>query len=839
MKSHNSKLSVLLAGLFLALCAVLCAEIYRERELVLENERNELSNKVQIIEISISGQIKQVDLILKAAQNIALEPDKNPAKTNAALAKLLGYAPDALSLRIADASGRYIYDASGSPSNANIADRAYFTNQKNSASDEIFAEGPLYSRVVNAWTITFSRPVRAPDGTFLGIVQSSIRSENLAKSFEKIVSQNPLSFSYISLYNTDLALAARYPQPEPKFLGKKSSNPDFAAAVADNPAQGFYSTVSSFDGQKKFVAYKKLDALPYLVMIGESQERAMAVWKRSAAGILALAAILAASFIQIVRKNMRDVRQALFEDELHYRELLETSTDGIHIINERGELLEANRSFYEMLGCPPDSRGRLRRIEDWDCHFNPDQLGLTLLSMSRMPSTVETVHRRLDGSSINVEITSHAFTHKGQLRIYCSSRDITQRTKDSAALRNAKENLENEVQSRTAELRQALAQAQSATVAKSAFLANMSHEIRTPLNAIIGLSFLLRKTDLPPEAIDRLQKIENAGNHLLEIVNAVLDLSKIEAGKFEVAPKPCNVHSILNNAISILGPKAQAKGLGLLLDNRLGERVFKIDPLLVQQALINYGANAIKFTSSGCVQIRASQNPGGELLFEVLDQGIGIRPEDEPKLFKAFEQADASLARAYGGTGLGLAITKNLAALLGGTCGWNNNDPGPGCRFWFTAAACETSPEAARPREAPRTEIPEAGEACLNARILLAEDEPVNAEIALDILRGRFEHVERVADGQAAVERVRSGGCDLVLMDMQMPVMDGVRAAKFIRKTLQSDIPIIALTANAFKEDELACLEAGMDGFLSKPIDENALVAMIADLLRRRAKAPS
>jgi signal transduction histidine kinase/CheY-like chemotaxis protein len=403
------------------------------------------------------------------------------------------------------------------------------------------------------------------------------------------------------------------------------------------------------------------------------------------------------------------------------------------------------------------------------------------------------------------------------------------------------------------ELVRAKEAAEAGARAKSIFLATMSHEIRTPLNGVLGMASLLRQGQLTLEQRRNVDAITSCGDALLHIINDILDLSKLEAGMMEIEDAPFDLSLLINSTVDVTRGAATGKGIALEVhtDPAL-PRIIRGDRNRLRQALLNLLSNAIKFTEIGKVVLRATRHgPADQLRIEVSDTGIGIPEEARDRLFKEFSQIDASISRRFGGTGLGLAITQRIVQAMHGRIGVES-EPGKGSSFWFeipvvpapdavlsddTAGfehrALPLPVSAIGAGERPLPPIPTTG----GWRILVAEDMAVNQMVARGLLEVRGHSVDVAADGAEAIAKAEENDYDLILMDMQMPRMDGLEATRLIRARggKLARIPIVAMTANAFGSDQAACSEAGMNDFIAKPVDAEKLHATLNRVMAGRS----
>jgi PAS domain S-box-containing protein len=496
------------------------------------------------------------------------------------------------------------------------------------------------------------------------------------------------------------------------------------------------------------------------------------------------------------------VEATLRETEAQYRQLVESSTDVAWRIDTSGRITFVNNASERVLGLSPDQlRGRLFTTMSDPSSVDRDRTALAHLLSGDELWGYETVARNASGGKVHLKLSARP------------QRDEAGRITGAQGILH---DISLEVSTRAA-LRVARETAEQADAAKSAFLANMSHEIRTPMTGILGTADLILDSELTPEQRRSVELIVTSGETLLTIINDILDLSKIEAGQLELEDIRLNLHEILRDTVSLMGSAARNKGIELTLD--LQEQVprsVRGDPTRLRQVLNNLVSNAIKFTTSGGVTVSASlvsrEREMAAVRFAVRDTGIGISPEAAARIFEPFRQADASTTRNYGGTGLGLSISRRLVEMMGGTLGVDSI-PDHGSEFHFTLGFVIAQATG----EIPAVKLPSSS-STKSLRVLIAEDNPVNQEVAGTMLRRRGHQVDIVGNGREAVEAVARQAYDVVLMDLQMPILDGLGATAEIRAAEKGKrVPIIALTANAAGGEREKVIAAGMDDYVAKP----------------------
>ena len=692
----------------------------------------------------------------------------------------------------------------------NVADRPYFTSLRDASDDKLYIGTPLFGRVTGHWTMSVTRRINASDGGFDGVVIATMDLSSLDEFYAAM----QLGRGMVQLIGTDGIVRAR--APASGIPGRRVTGPE--RQMLGGEMAGSFQAIDPLDGIDRLVSFCEVEGLPLIVAVGQDTETVLAdwnvMWRNHLLVGIAFTAVTLLLGVLLERHRLQGVRS-----QAALAATMENVTQGVLMVDRDGSVAFVNRRAIELLDMPPHLGRPGQRFQDalqWQLdqgEFGPvDMVDPAFLALIRNGgiATEFSYYERTRANGRVLEIRTEIMADGGAVRTYT---DITHRKRTEQALADARD------------------AAEAAGRARAEFLAVMSHEIRTPMNGIIGVSSLLLDMQLGASERRYTQIIMDSGQHLLHLINDILDFSRLDAGKLDLEEAAFDLRAMLQGTLGMIAPEAQAKGLDLALDAaaELPNMVLG-DAHRLRQVLLNLLGNAIKFTERGRVALvveRLGHGPDRVRIgFAVVDTGIGIAPDMVGKLFTEFTQVDSSITRRFGGSGLGLAISRRLVERMGGDIKVESA-LGLGSRFSFEVSLRQEASAASfglAAHTAPKPATPTA-----TFRILLTEDNATNRLVTSRMLERHGHSVVAVSDGQQAVAAASEGGFDLVIMDLMMPVMDGLAATRAIR-ALPSPlgaVPVIGLTAAATAGDEAACLEAGMNAFAAKPISAPDLAAIV------------
>ena len=815
-----------LTPLFLIVIPIVLVWVSIASHLEQEHAQNEQAGQENAANLArgfaedVERTIESADQLLKVLRNA-----RAPSPSSFDLTKL---APandilNGLTLQIATTDKDGIVSASNLPitGRVDLSDREHIKVHFNTPRDDLFISKPVLGRVSNKWSIQFTRKTFDKDGHFDGVIVMSLDPYYLSRFYESL----EIGKGAILLVGTkDGVIRARAPAVA-NAIGQ-TLQADRMRMIAEGPPAGHYVAIGSIDGVERLFSYRRLERFGMAVSVGLATDDLYAAYRQDRSDRIRLGIGLT-TFILIAGSLLAMQSRRLRESRSHMAAALDNISQGIILVDPEGNMPVANRRAVQLLDLPDESLKTTASYADIMhqlidrgefAHASLPEVDLRRAMQGEGPAP--TVYEWMRPNGRTLEVRTHVLSDAGTVRTFT---DVTERKAFEHELQTARD------------------AAEAANQAKSEFLSTMSHEIRTPMNGVLGMAGLLLDTYLSPQQRRFATTLRDTADDMLRIINDILDFSKLEAGRMDFEDIPFELAQVVSSVFELLRDKAEAKGL--TLDLAIAPHTpshVTGDPGRLRQILLNLVDNGVKFTQRGGVTVDVSAEPPANgrvrLRFAVRDTGIGISKDVQDRLFRHFVQADSSISRQFGGTGLGLAICRRLVEHMDGAISVESAADG-GATFRFDVLMAIASAPPPDDTGSTRTPAPATNR---RLRILLVEDNATNRLVAVSRLEYMGQRVDAVASGQEAIDAIEARPYDLILMDVMMPEMDGLTATRAIRALPPpaGATPIVAMTANAFREHEQACLAAGMDGFLGKPVTPGQLEAIVDRAIAGTLRTP-
>ena len=832
--------SVVLLALLLALFAAAGAALFwltgaRAEETARREALLRAEQRASQLADALSGQV----LALFGGIDVALlqlrrEWQHNPANIDMVARAALGaLPPGAVShFTVVDAAGDTAYNSLGSGQRVNVADRDHFIAQRDAAADRLHVGKAVQSRLArDAWTFIVNRPLRG-EGRFAGTMNASVPTEFFARQLAALALDGQ---DIVAMVHDDGSFLARS-RDHLRAMGRKVPA-DRPFLVDRGTDHGVFRAVGEVDGTARVYAWRRLPAQGLVVAVGLAEQTALAPLaagrerERVAFGLLLGVVLAAGVAVGVLLWQAARRQRALAFSERRYRMLIDSLPDATFLTRD-GRFVYVNPATLRLFGAtePAQLIGQpvIERIHP-DCHASVLARRRQMQQTGQAVPPAEERYLRLDGSEVEVEVSASPFADDQGPASQVVVRDITERHRAARALQQLADDLERRVEERTAALRVARDEAESANRAKSEFLSRMSHELRTPLNAVLGFGQLLERDLTDERTRGRVRHVLDAGQHLLDLINDVLDLARVEAGHLTVSAEPVALQPLIADCLNLVRPQAEARQLAISAPAAGDARRVQADRTRRKQVLLNLLSNAVKYNRpAGRVHVGIDDDDSHWRLC-IDDTGPGLDAAQRARLFVPFERLDADRS-AVEGTGIGLALSRRLVELMHGEIGVDS-EPGRGSRFWVRL------PKADAPAAAPAAALagpPPADEPATDAggqplQLLCIEDNPVNLQVVQHMvaLRPRWR-VQGAATPLQGLALARAQRPRLILLDIHLPEMDGWSVMKVLREDPATrDIPVVAVSAHAMPADLARGRAAGFAEYLTKPIDLRLLLAVL------------